>query len=137
MLNTKNGVSAVLLIIVIALAAGFTVLLYYLKKPAPTPTPEVLGPTKEFTIIAKSYSFNPSEIKAQKGDKIRAHIVFADGFHDFVIDEFAGSRTERASAVATTTIEFIADKTGSFKYYCSVGSHRQLGMEGTLIVETN
>ncbi|MEY4731380.1 MAG: hypothetical protein RL681_326, partial [Candidatus Parcubacteria bacterium] len=32
------------------------------------------------------------------------------------------------------TIEFVANKAGTFEYYCSVGSHRQMGMKGTLTV---
>ena len=32
------------------------------------------------------------------------------------------------------TITFVADKTGGFEFYCSVGNHRAMGMVGTLIV---
>jgi plastocyanin len=29
----------------------------------------------------------------------------------------------------------VADKKGTFEYYCSVGQHRALGMKGKLVVE--
>jgi len=34
-----------------------------------------------------------------------------------------------------TSVTFVADKTGTFEYYCSVGNHRAQGMVGKLIVE--
>ena len=37
--------------------------------------------------------------------------------------------------VVALTAEFTADKVGSFEYYCSVGSHRSMGMKGVLKVE--
>jgi len=50
------------------------------------------------------------------------------------MNEF-NARTKQIKAGETETIEFIADKVGSFEYYCSVGQHRQMGMVGTLVVE--
>jgi plastocyanin len=54
--------------------------------------------------------------------------------HDLRIDEF-NAKTSVIQGGQTQTIEFIADKTGSFEYYCSVGTHRQMGMRGTLTVK--
>lgn len=34
-----------------------------------------------------------------------------------------------------TSVTFVADETGTFEYYCSVGNHRGQGMIGKLIVE--
>ena len=63
-------------------------------------------------------------------------IVFKNnkGTHDWVIDEF-NARTKTIQSDQTDTIEFIADKLGTFEYYCSVSNHRQMGMVGQLIVE--
>ena len=58
----------------------------------------------------------------------------ADGLHDLVIDEF-DVRTERLRTGGTEYVMFVADKSGTFEYYCSVGSHRVNGMVGKLIVE--
>lgn len=89
---------------------------------------------KTFTVEGTSFAFAPSVIKVKKGDTVR--IVFNNkaGFHDWVLDEFDAA-TKQISAGTTDTIEFVADKAGEFEYYCSVGSHRQMGMVGTLVVE--
>ncbi len=88
----------------------------------------------EVTVTGRNMSFDPKEIKVKKGDTVRVTFKNAQGFHDFVIDEFK-VKTEQISAGQEEVVEFVADKTGSFEYYCSVGSHRKMGMWGTLIVE--
>ena len=57
----------------------------------------------------------------------------AGGTHDLTIDEF-NKATPRTNAGQQATITFIADKEGSFEYYCSIGPHRALGMKGILTV---
>lgn len=104
--------------------------------PAPTPTPpaDSSAETKTFNVDGNNFSFSVSEIKVNKGDKVK--IVFNNkvGFHDWVIDEF-NARTPQIQAGQSATVEFVADKTGTFEYYCSVGQHRQMGMKGKLVVE--
>jgi plastocyanin len=89
---------------------------------------------KTFVIQGKSFSFTPSTITVKNGDTVKIVFENIDGFHDFKIDEF-GVATKRLQSGQQDTIEFIANKTGSFEYYCSVGQHRQMGMKGMLIVE--
>ena len=78
---------------------------------------------------------NP-DLKVKQGDKVRIEFTSSQGFHDWKIDEFSAA-TERVSDTdsKTVTVEFIADKKGTFEYYCSVGEHRLMGMKGNLIVE--
>ncbi len=90
---------------------------------------------KTFTVVGtKNMKFSVNEIKVHQGDKVK--IVFQNdgGFHDWVLDEF-NVKTPRIQAGQSAEVEFIADKTGTFEYYCSVGSHRAAGMKGNLIVE--
>jgi len=89
---------------------------------------------KEFTVVGKSFSFSPSAMKVNLGDRVRIIFRNEGGNHDWVIDEF-GARTAVLSSGQSQTVEFTADKAGSFEYYCSVGTHRQMGMKGTLTVE--
>lgn len=93
-----------------------------------------IAPVKEFTISGKNFSFTPSSITVKKGDRVKITFNNTDGFHDFVLDEY-GVATKQAKAPASEVLEFTADKVGSFEYYCSVGSHRAMGMKGTLKVE--
>ena len=89
---------------------------------------------KSFTVTGKDFSFSPSEIKVNKGDMVKIAFNNADGFHDFVLDAF-NVRTSRIQSGKSETVQFVADKAGTFEYYCSVGSHRQMGMKGNLIVQ--
>ncbi|MBR9704194.1 hypothetical protein GOV12_02190 [Candidatus Pacearchaeota archaeon] len=75
---------------------------------------------------------NP-DIIVKEGDIIKIEFTSTGGFHDFVIDEL-GAKTDKINTGDTTTIEFVASKKGTFNYYCSVGNHRGLGMEGNIIV---
>lgn len=89
--------------------------------------------TKTFTITAASFSFTPAEIQVKRGDTVVIKLENTDGFHDWVLDEF-NVRTPRINAGESATVQFTADKTGTFEYYCSVGTHRQMGMKGNLVV---
>ncbi len=93
------------------------------------------GTIKEFAVTGKNFSFNPSEIKVKKGDTVRITFTSVGGFHDWVVDEFENAETKQLQSGQSDTIEFVADKAGTFEYYCSVGNHRQMGMVGNLIVE--
>jgi plastocyanin len=86
------------------------------------------------TVQATNYSFSPTTIRVKKGDTVRIDFVNETGTHDLVIDEFE-VRTKRITGAGTDSVTFVADTAGSFEYYCAVGSHRQMGMVGTLIVE--
>ena len=100
----------------------------------PIPSPAANSAIKEFTVTGKNYSFSLSAITVQKGDQVKILFKNEGGFHDLKIDEF-NVATKQIKGGETDTIEFTADKSGSFEYYCSVGSHRAMGMKGTLTVE--
>jgi len=104
----------------------------------PTGQPAAAAPSsasavKEFVVMGQNYSFAPSALAVKKGDMVKIVFKNADGVHDLRIDEFAAA-TRRIKTGEEDTITFVADKTGSFEFYCSIGSHRQMGMKGTLTV---
>ena len=74
------------------------------------------------------------KLKLKKGDTVRINFINDEGFHDWKLDEF-NAATAKLNAGGKETIEFYADKTGTFEYYCSVGKHREMGMVGNLVVE--
>ena len=96
----------------------------------PDVTINVEGVNYDFIIDGEE---NPT-ITVNEGDLVRIEFTSKEGFHDFVIDEFDAA-TEQLSAGGGTMIEFVADQSGTFDYYCSVGSHRELGMEGQIVVQ--
>src|SRR3989344_1215673 len=94
----------------------------------------VVGAVKEFTVEGSPFKFVPNVINVKKGDTVRVTFKNVTGTHDFVIDEF-DVRTNQIGEGEEEEVEFIADKAGTFEYYCSVGNHRAMGMVGKLIVE--
>jgi plastocyanin len=78
---------------------------------------------------------NNPDIKLKKGDKVRIEFTSKQGFHDWVVDEFNAATKQVRESDGLTFVEFEANKTGTFEYYCSVGQHRANGMKGNLIVE--
>lgn len=94
----------------------------------------VSGDVKEFTVTGSSFSFAPSTLKVKKGDTVKITFKNSGGMHDFVIDDFK-TQTKTIKSGETDVAQFIADKAGTFEYYCSVGNHRAMGMKGTLTVE--
>ena len=58
----------------------------------------------------------------------------ADQMHNFNIDEL-GVKLPIVKSGNTGTVEFTADKLGTFEYYCSVVQHRANGQVGKLIVQ--
>jgi len=97
------------------------------------------GNAVTFIITGESFKFmmngveNP-DLVVKKGDTVRIEFESTSGFHDWVLDEF-NAATQKVNSGDKTSVEFVADETGTFEYYCSVGSHRQQGMSGNFIVE--
>ena len=88
---------------------------------------------KEFSISAAPFSFTPATMVVNKGDTVKITVKNTKGTHNLKIDEF-NAATRILNAGETQTITFVADKVGTFEYYCSVGNHRAQGMVGTLTV---
>lgn len=89
---------------------------------------------KEFTVTGSNFKFDVPEIRVNEGDTVKITFKNASGHHDFVIDEF-NVATAQTNGPSEETVTFVADKAGTFEYYCSVIGHKQLGMRGNLIVE--
>lgn len=93
-----------------------------------------VGAVKEFTVTGSNFKYDLTEMKVNKGDTVRITFKSGSGFHDLVIDEYDVA-TKQLQSGGEETIEFVADQAGEFEYYCSFGTHRQMGMAGTLTVE--
>ena len=156
--NMNKGSSLTIILIVAALVLIGGGLWYYngarqqqaaLEEPLPPPPEDISPPSsldgttveigaedeiKEFAVTGRNFEFSVKEIRVNRGDFVRIHFTSADGFHDWKADDFKAA-TERVDTGETSSVDFIADKTGTFEFYCSVGSHRQMGMAGKLVVE--
>ena len=87
-----------------------------------------------FNVGGVNFAFDVKQIRVKKGDTVTINFISNSGTHDWVVDEFA-ARTQRVNAGSSSSVTFVADRAGTFEYYCSVGNHRALGMVGRLIVE--
>lgn len=92
------------------------------------------GAVKEFTVTGTNYRYDPNILTVNKGDTVKITFKDSDGHHNLVVDGY-NQNTNTINSGDSDTIQFVADKTGEFEYYCSVDSHRQLGMKGTLVVK--
>ena len=101
--------------------------------PAPAGTP-ASAQVKSFTVHGSNFKFSPAEMRVKQGDRVRVTFVNDSGRHDWRLDAFR-TGTAVLAAGASETVEFTADRKGTFEYYCSVGEHRTMGMVGNLIVE--
>ncbi len=92
------------------------------------------GETREFTIVAKKWEFEPNTLTVNKGDLVKLRIESIDVDHGISLPAFGIN--ERLEVDDKVDIEFVADKEGVFPFSCSVycGSGHG-GMDGQLIVE--
>jgi len=89
---------------------------------------------KVITIDAGSFYYSIKEINVKKGDKVKIVLTGKDMMHDFNIDEL-NVKSDKVKLGESTTIEFTADKVGTFEYYCSIGQHRKNGQVGKITIE--
>ncbi len=77
---------------------------------------------------------NP-DLVVNQGDTVIIELINGQSVrHGLVVSEYELKTQILYSKGDTATLGFSADTRGRFPYYCSVGGHRNLGMEGTLIV---
>lgn len=98
------------------------------------PSSQSSSSIKEFKITAKKWSFTPSTITVNKGDKVRIILTSEDVAHGISIKEFDFDLT--VDAKETKTGEFLATKSGTFKFFCNTYcGDGHSSMEGLLIVK--
>ena len=79
------------------------------------------GVVKEITVVSKKleWAFEPELIEVNQGDRIKLTVVNEDNFdHGVAIDALGVS--QRLPANGTIDVEFVAGKSGTFPFYCSV-----------------
>lgn len=158
--GSQKGITTIIAVIIIILliAGGFIVYgMNKSKAPQPTgnnganaantsvmqetPTAPESSPSaaqgamaeKVIEVDGANFSFTPKTITVKKGDKVTIDFKNTQGFHNLTIDEYQ-VKTSTISAGKDEKVSFVADKAGTFQYYCAVANHRAMGMWGTLTV---
>jgi plastocyanin len=90
---------------------------------------------QQVDVSATEFSFNPSDLKLDASGTYTFHLTNAGEFeHALEID---GQGIEEETSVigggesADVTVDLAE---GEYEIYCPVGNHREMGMEGTLVV---
>ncbi|MBZ5671082.1 MAG: cupredoxin domain-containing protein [Acidobacteriia bacterium] len=95
-----------------------------------------VAPTEvhEIQMTAKKYEYNPNVITVKKGEHVKLIITALDRDHGFKLEAYGiDQKLKKGEA---TTIEFTADKTGTFEFKCSEFCGMGHGkMKGKLVVE--
>ncbi len=131
MMRFRGTPTIVSIIILAALAITPILVAYYHEQPSYGGSGQR---TKEFTIVGEDFKLTPNAIWVEVGDTVK--ITFTNQgsvIHALVISGF-NVRTSVLSPGESETIEFTADREGVFAIYCPVANHRELGMEGVLVV---
>jgi plastocyanin len=88
---------------------------------------------REIALTARNYRFSPSRIEVSLDDLVKLTVQSEDHAYSLTIDEYRVSR--RIPAGGSTTLEFRADRAGTFAFYSNLTSDaRHAQMKGELIV---
>jgi heme/copper-type cytochrome/quinol oxidase subunit 2 len=95
----------------------------------------------EFQISARKYTYRVAgvdrpEIHVREGDVVRVTFSAEDIPHSFTVDQ-PYRISKRAEPGKPVTFEFLADKPGTFEFYCNLAIDERCRKElrGTLVVD--
>ena len=109
------------------LLAGPAVLRLFAQEQAPN--------RREFTVVARDYRFTPARLEVLQDDLVKLTVQSEDVAYSLTIDEYRLSK--RVPAGGATTIEFRADRAGTFPFYSNMTSDARHGeMRGELVVRS-
>jgi heme/copper-type cytochrome/quinol oxidase subunit 2 len=85
---------------------------------APSPIALAAPSDRHFRIEASSYQYTPEAIHVNPGDHVTIDLVSTDVVHGLYLDGYDLNVT--ADPGQTTSLSFVADRAGSFRFRCSV-----------------
>lgn len=97
----------------LSIAASALLILF---APLPLPTPAATD--KNIRIEASMFQFSPGEIQVNPGDRVTVELASTDVVHGLSLDGY--NFELKADPGQTVTGSFIADKSGVFRFRCSV-----------------
>ena len=92
--------------------------------PPPQPPPPAEGETRVIEVESYQWGWTPETITVKQGEKIRLVITSTAEmdqdfpFHGFVLGGYDISQTLPVGE--PTVVEFVANKTGNFPFFCSI-----------------
>lgn len=106
--------------LLLLMMAGLAVAFTPLPVPAITPQERMLRPgsAQVFEIDARQFAYSPSELHVNQGDTVTIRLVSTDVVHGLYLDGYDISA--EAEPGQSSTLTFIANKPGSFRFRCNV-----------------
>ncbi len=99
-----------------------------------TQTTTSQGTVKQITVHeSNAYTITPSTINLNKGDIVTITIIDDSGTHNLFVDGY--NVRSQIINLGQTSLQFTADKTGTFSMWCEVDGHKGLGMVGQIVVQ--
>ena len=94
------------------------------------------GTIDKIIVDAQDLQFNPDQIHVHVGDRVSIEFTNLDESQDHEIHIAGYDIGSPAMHMGTEhTVDFVADKSGEFEYYCTINGARILGMKGILYVD--
>lgn len=82
--------------------------------------------------------FDPKEMAATAGAQVTVTLENAEAAplipHDWALEGVEGAKTKSIDPGQKGEITFTAPEAGTYKFFCTLGDHRERGMEGTFVV---
>ena len=125
MKNYRQLLNPILFLMVIALVS---IPVVAFAKPSVT--------TREITLHAQTFEYTPRTIRVNQGDRVKITLIADDVTHGLVIETYGVEIEAEPRQDPAPSVEFVADKTGLFRYRCTVvcGPLHPF-MQGELVVE--
>jgi nitrite reductase (NO-forming) len=96
---------------------------------APPPSPGA----EDVTIVARDFSFSPSELRISAGGTVNLILANEDSLpHDITIPALGLSLPAAPGTTASAALS--AARPGTYEFFCSVPGHKEAGMTGVLRV---
>lgn len=89
----------------------------------------------DITLKASAGRWSPDTIHVRQGDRVRLRLTSGDVVHGFYLPDF-GIRVDEIYPGRVRTVDFVADRAGTFRFECTVWcSVDHPTMRGELVVE--
>lgn len=116
----------------------------YLAQPGGAPSAAASGTPVLFQLKADNMTFwgvggsidgvKDPTLTASVGDDVTIRMTNQDTMiHNLYVEGY-DRQSPNINPGQTTSVTFVADKQGTFAYYCSIPGHREMGMQGSVVV---
>lgn len=137
----RGVITGTFVVIAALIAVGVITLLDTEPGQSPTEQSQPLATENESTdqmveLDMSEHRFSVETIEAAPGEIVTIELTNLQGIHNFVIDELDVDSGQLAAGQSRSVTFVIPENTAgqTYDFYCNVGNHRSLGMEGQLVV---